>query len=519
MQGRILSALALMVCVTAVADEAALKVDGGLIAGTEDRGVRAYLGVPYAAPPRGELRWKEPQPVVPWDGVRRCEAFGPTCPQTPYPAMSIYAHPPMEQSEDCLYLNVWTDAAPGEKRPVMVWIHGGALTRGAGSLPIYNGANLARKGVVLVTINYRLNVFGFLAHPGLTAESPNGSSGNYGILDQIAALEWVQRNIEQFGGDPGNVTVFGESAGSWSVHFLMASPRAKGLFHRAIGQSGAAFAGNPRLREAVGETPPAEAGGLAFAEAAGVDSIEGLRAMSTDEVLAVYANLPEDAPFRATANVDGYLLTDTVLNLFQQGAFNPVPVIVGSNANEMTSLTDPTTIPKTREALDAWVAETFGALAGEFATHYPVEGPTGLRDAYLGALRDRWFTLGMRTWAQLNTARGNASYLYFFAKVPPRPGSDYLKAFHAAEIAYVFGNLLPDQADYTDGDRRLSEMLSSYWVNFARRGDPNGPELPEWRPYAPDTEPYLHIGDEPALGHHLLKGALDYQLKSMPANP
>lgn len=510
--------VAVVFCSLASADDEALRVDGGLISGTSDGGVRAYLGVPYAAPAVGDLRWKEPHPVVPWEGVRTCDAFGPICPQTPYPAMSIYVQPEMEQSEDCLTLNVWTDAKAGDMKPVMVWIHGGALTRGAGSLPNYNGAYLAKKGVVLVTINYRLNVFGFLAHPELTAESPHESSGNYGILDQIAALEWVQRNIEQFGGDPGNVTIFGESAGSWSVNFLMASPLAKGLFHRAIGESGAAFAGNPRLDAAEGDTPAAESGGLAFAEAAGADSIEALRALSTEEVLQAYAELPEDTPFRATANVDGYVLPDSVLNLFQQGNYNQVPVIVGSNADEMTSLTNPATVPKTKEKLDEWISENFGEQSSDFYTYYPADGPAGIRNAYLAALRDRWFTLGMRTWAQLNTRHGNSSYLYFFAKVPPRPGKEFFKAFHAAEIAYVFGTLDPSQASYTEDDRRLSDTVSSYWVNFAATGDPNGPGQPDWEPYAAETEPYLLITDDPAGDHHLLKEQLDYQLKSLTEN-
>lgn len=492
-----------------------IEVDGGLISGTVDDGVQAYLGIPFAAPPVGELRWREPQPVVPWDGVRVCDQFGPISPQTPYPAMSIYVQPDMLQSEDCLNLNIWTNHRRGDNRPVMVWIHGGALTRGAGSLPNYNGAFLARKGVVLVTINYRLNVFGFMAHPELTAESPHASSGNYGILDQIAALQWIQRNIENFGGDPGNVTIFGESAGSWSVHFLTASPLADGLFHRAIGQSGAAFTGNPSLRSAVGDMPPAEEGGLAIAAAAGAGSIDALRALSTAEVMAAYDSLPANGSFRATGNVDGWMLPDSVLNLFRAGTFNRVPLLVGSNANEMTSLTDPTTVPRTQEALDAWVAETFGDSAEEFYTHYPVDGPSGVRDAYLDALRDRWFTLGMRTWAQLSTTQGSPSYLYFFAKAPPRRGQEFFKAFHAAEIAYVFGNLDADQAEYTDADYKLAEIMSSYWVNFASNGDPNGPGLPHWEWYSVEKEPYLLITDEPAIDHHLLKPQLDYQMESV----
>src|SRR5215510_5235571 len=218
-----------------------IRVEGGLISGVIEEGIRSYKGIPFAAPPVGDLRWKPPQPVLKWEGVRNCDAFGPECPQAPYPAGSIYALPPQKQSEDCLFLNVWTAAKEGEKLPVMVWIHGGSLTRGSGSNRVYDGTSFAKKGVVLVTINYRLGPLGYLAHPELTAESPQRSSGNYGVLDQIAALKWVQKNIAAFGGDPARVTIFGESAGSWSVNVLVASPLARGLFHRAIGESGGSF--------------------------------------------------------------------------------------------------------------------------------------------------------------------------------------------------------------------------------------------------------------------------------------
>jgi para-nitrobenzyl esterase len=265
-------AVTLALCCLAFVPPGNVKVEGGLISGTTADGVRSFKGIPYAAPPVGELRWKAPQPIVSWQGVRACNAFGPDCPQAPYTQNSLYYSAPRPQSEDCLYLNVWTAANANAKRPVLVWIHGGALTRGSGATPTYDGTNFAKQGVVLVTINYRLGPLGYLAHPELTSESPQHASGNYGVLDQIAALKWVQKNIAAFGGDPNNVTIFGESAGSWSVNVLVAAPLAKGLFQRAIGESGSTFGPLPKLTAA-------EQGGVAFAKAAGADSLQALRAV------------------------------------------------------------------------------------------------------------------------------------------------------------------------------------------------------------------------------------------------
>ena len=328
-----------------------VRVEGGLISGSVDDGVRSYKGIPFAAPPVGELRWKAPQPVAAWEGVRECNDFGPDCPQAPYPQSSLYYSAPRKQSEDCLYLNVWTAAKAAEKRPVMVWIHGGALTRGSGATRAYDGTALAKKGVVLVTINYRLGPLGYLAHPELTAESPNRSSGNYGALDQIAALKWVQKNIAAFGGDPGRVTIFGESAGSWSVNALVASPLARGLFHRAIGQSGGSFGPMTYLKEDREGRPSAEKIGEAFAKAAGADSIKALRAQPAEKIVEVFNSDPEGRKFRTQPNVDGWALPDEIRNIFAQGKQNEVPVIVGSNANEMTTLTVPAMVPKTTEDL------------------------------------------------------------------------------------------------------------------------------------------------------------------------
>jgi len=284
-----------------------VKVDGGQISGTAATGVRVFKGIPFAAPPVGDLRWTPPQPVARWNGVRPADTFGAECVQEPYPAGSPYARPVQPTSEDCLFLNVWTAAKAGDRRPVMVWIHGGAWTRGSGSVASYDGTALAKKGVVVVTTNYRLGVFGFLAHPELTAESPQHASGNYAILDHVAALKWVQRNISAFGGDPGRVTIFGESAGSWSVNTVQATPLAAGLFHRAIGESGGQFARTASLAEA-------EKAGAAFAAAAGAGSIKALRAVSADKLVS--------AQFRTGVNVDGWVLPADIRTLFAQRKHN-----------------------------------------------------------------------------------------------------------------------------------------------------------------------------------------------------
>ncbi len=487
-----------------------IKVDGGLISGTAADGVRTFKGIPFAAPPVGELRWKAPQPVVAWDGVRKCEAFGPECPQAPYPAASLFYSPPQKQSEDCLYLNVWTAAKAGDKRPVMVWIHGGALTRGSGANRTYNGTAFAKKGVVLVTINYRLGPLGYLAHPELTAESTQRSSGNYGVLDQIAALKWVQKNIAAFGGDPKNVTTFGESAGSWSVNVLVASPLAKGLFHRAIGQSGGTFGPMTYLKEDKGRLTAAEKGGAAFAKAAGADSIKALRAIPAEKIIDIFNNDAEGKKFRTSPNVDGWVLPDEIRNIFARGKQNDVPVIVGSNANEMTSLTVPATIPRTLEDYHKRVETQYGEATRDFDALYPVKSAEDVAAAYLGSVRDVSFTLPMRTWARMTATGRSKAYLYFFSHVPPNPNSKYLGAYHAGEIAYVFTNLNPQNALLQEGDHKLAETMSNYWVNFAKTGDPNGKGLPKWTAYNTRDEAYMDFGDVVQIRNHLLKEQLDF---------
>jgi len=473
-----------------------VRVDGGEVAGVVADGVRVFKGIPFAAPPVGDLRWKAPQPVVPWSGVRNADTFGPQCVQTPYPAGSVYTMAPAPQSEDCLYLNVFTTAKAGDKRPVMVWIHGGAWTRGGSSIAAYDGAALARKGAVLVTVNYRLGPLGFLAHPELTAESPHRASGNYAILDHVAALQWVQKNIAAFGGNPANVTIFGESAGSWSVNTTQATPLAKGLFHRAVGESGAQFARTRSLADA-------EKDGAELAKTVGADSLKALRALPAEKLVAVQT-------FRSAINVDGWVLPEDVRTIFARKKQSEVPVLVGSNANEWTTLSNPAAFPKTIDDFQRRMQEQFPGLVSEFNEVYPVKTEADIAEAMLGLGRDTTFTLEMRTWARMVTAGGKNAFLYQFTHVPPGPEAKYRGAYHASEIGYVFGNLRNPAFAYADADRKLSETMSEYWINFAKTGNPNGKGLPAWTAYDATTEPYLELGIPMQVKHHLLKAQLDF---------
>jgi para-nitrobenzyl esterase len=492
-----------------------LRIDTGLISGVRDGGddaVRVYKGIPYAAPPVGKLRWQPPQPASAWDGVRACDEFGASCPQAPYPPGSFYARPAEPQNEDCLFLNVWTAAkTPQEKRPVMVWIHGGALSRGSGSMSVYDGAQLAGRGVVLVTLNYRLGALGFTAHPALSRESAHGSSGNYGLLDQIAALEWVKRNIAAFGGDPSRVTIFGESAGSWSVCSLVATPLAQGLFQRAIGQSGGCFSPMQFLKEERNGFPPAEKLGEILAEKLGcADAAEPLAAMrekSADEVVAAAAKSAAHA--RTRANVDGWMFPEEIFAIYAAGKQNRVPVIVGSNADEGTSLVGPSVPTK----MDAWLTSAkrkYGELAERFLKTYPVASDSDVAAAYLHSFRDEWFSWEMRTWARMMSKAGQPAYLYFFTRVPPREDAARYGAYHAAEIVYVFHNLGKTPWALQPPDPRLADAMSAAWVRFATDGDPNGGQLTRWPVYDAAQESYLEFGDTIRAKNGLLEAECDF---------
>ena len=476
-----------------------LRLSTGLVSGAagSSAGVRVYKGIPYAAPPVGDLRWKSPKSPAAWQGVRDAKQFSPVCVQAPYARTSIYYRDPEPVSEDCLYLNVWTAAKSAkEHRPVMVWIHGGALTRGSGSVKTYDGEALAKQGVVVVTINYRLGIFGFFAHPELTKESDRNSSGNYGLLDQIAALEWVQKNIAAFGGDPKRVTIFGESAGSWSVNYLMATPLARGLFQRVIGESGGTFGVMRKLADV-------EASGVKFGSSVGADSLAALRAKSADDLLKASAS----ASF--PPNVDGWMLPTDVYTVFANGKQNDVPLLAGSNADEGKSLAAwPST--GTAASFAEQSRRRFGAKADEFLKVYPAGSNEEAEASYYASFRDTTFGWQMRTWARMQTKSGKSkAYLYYFSRVPPGPTSARYGSYHAAEIAYVFGNLEPPRP-WEDTDRRLSQVMSSYWVNFATTGDPNGKGLPKWPAYQESSDVAIGLGDKIELAPALHKAALDF---------
>jgi para-nitrobenzyl esterase len=447
---------------------AEVKVDGGTVAGISGASadVRVFKGIPFAAPPVGANRWRAPQPVASWTGVRSAAEFAPRCTQGSFGAN---APPPPPTSEDCLYLNVWTTAADATaKRPVMLWIYGGAYLGGAGSEPRYGGESLAKKGAVVVTINYRLGSLGFFAHPDLAAESEHHASGNYAMLDAIAALEWVKRNIAAFGGDPANVTIFGESAGANMVATLVGSPVAKGLFQRAITQSGAwmgmSMAPLPTLARAQ------EAGIKALAES-GAKSIAELRAMPAADVFQ---------KIRGTGLVvDGWLIPEDLSLTYTQGKQPAVDVLVGSNKDEGTFFPRP---GLTAAQFASQARQRFGVLADGYLDLYPAGSDEQANASYLASFSDEtaWH---VRKFAELQAKRGAKAFVYYFTRVPPPlPDRPSRGATHVAEIPYSFNNLAAGPP-WTDVDIRLAETMSSYWVNFARGGDPNGPGLPVWPQY------------------------------------
>jgi para-nitrobenzyl esterase len=462
-------------------------------------GLKEFYGIPYAEPPVGQLRWAPPVPAQAWEGVRDASTPGPACMQPQGQGGSFYGRSGFAMDEDCLTLNVWTRAGfADESLPVMVWIHGGALVTGSGDE--YPGELLTAKGVVLVTINYRLGRFGFHAHPELSDENPAGVSGNQGLRDQILALEWVRDNVAQFGGDPQNVTIFGESAGSLSMSLLQASPLANGLFHRVIGQSGGAFQPMWYLDQATSYSMPAEEVGQAFAEAlAGPDgdaSLAAIRQMPQEHILEIFEDNPEFSNYDGLAIVDGEVIPDEVASIFAEGRQADVPVMIGSNEDEGTTFMEffEPMFGSGSQGLRAWTEATLPEVAGETDDHYP---PTEPRTAWADMFSDVLFAYPMRAWARGMENVDSDAYLYFFTWVPPVEDSERYGSFHAAEIGYVFGNVDLFGAKPTEKDREFSDFMATVWTQFAKTGNPNGPGLPEWQPYSSDTEAYMELGPNP----------------------
>jgi para-nitrobenzyl esterase len=505
-----------MVCTMATASAPAkadpIKTSGGLVSGVTlpDGAVRAYKGIPYAKPPVGDLRWRPPQPASPWTGTLAADKFGAICMQ-PDPLggnsffTQLFFNPMKPISEDCLSLNVWTTASPGDKRPVMVWIPGGGFRGGSSAGAIYDGAALAKKGVVLVSFNYRLWKFGFLALPELSKESEHHVSGNYGMLDQIAALRWVKDNIAAFGGNPDNVTIFGQSAGSTSSNFLMASPLAKGLFHRVIGESGGGFApavAGSMLGRFTPTLADAEATGKKLMAALNATSLQDMRNKSPTEILAI----PSADRFESALPVtDGYVLTGSMNEVFGRGQQNDVPLLAGSNSDEGANFPS----LRTLAAFQDDARRTLGPFADEFFNLYKADNDAQARKASELSVRDTRINWPNLQWARTQARTGHAKvFYYFFPHHPPAPpdapyienlGKD-LGAYHGAELAYVFGNFVPQEWAWTDGDRALANTVSQYWVNFATNGDPNGPGLPPWPTFNPDADTVLHFDATIAAG-------------------
>lgn len=459
-----------------------VRVAQGLLEGTVSAkpGVRAFLGIPYATPPVGSKRWTAPEPPASWSGVRSAAKFGSRCIQThPFPDMLFQS---AAESEDCLTLSVWTPAKASDHLAVMVWIHGGGFFSGASDEQRHDGSALASKGVVLVAINYRLGVMGFLAHPALTAESPHHASGNYGLLDMIAALRWVDANIAAFGGDPHNVTIFGESAGSVAVSELMASPLARGLFHKAIGESGGAF------RQGGLSLPTlaaAEQRGSDFATAAGARSLAELRALSPAKLIETVGNGPGFNPI-----LDGYVLPADPSDVFAAGHQAKVPLMAGWNSAEIKL--PPTTVA----AFEQQLAAAFPQDLDTVRLLYPAHNDREARLSAIALASDNFTVFGTWKWLELHTATGGVPvYRYLFDQPMPTdsgpPPADDPGAAHAMDIEYEFETLPSRHLAWSDVDRRVADLTATMWTNFAKHGDPNGPGVPAWPAWSASGEKRL----------------------------
>lgn len=471
---------------------APVQTVAGLITGTATThpNVRAYLGIPFAAPPVGKARWQPPHALAPWTGTRAADHFSASCMQ---PGPSAFGPWTLEfllrgpVSEDCLYLNLWTAAKRTERRPVLVYVYGGGFGSGSGDVPVYEGTHLATKGLVVITINYRVGALGFMAHPELTAESPAHASGNYGLLDQVAALEWVRDNVAAFGGDPKRVTVSGQSAGAMSVALLTASPLARGLFQRAIVESGPGALvsmGVPGMRGLARPLADAERDGVALAAAKGAKSLPELRALPAAEFARASGRFGPD--------VDGLFLADDMAALVAAGKVNDVPLLTGLNADEGSA--SPTYGHLSAEQFKQQVAQRFAERANELLARYPARPAAEASRSQITSARDAAVAGVQRMLSDRARTAHTPAFAYYFDRVIPWPEHPEFGAFHTSEVPYVFGTLDALPRPWSTVDRRLSEAMMAYWVNFATRGDPNGPGLPKWPAFAPTKANFMELG-------------------------
>jgi para-nitrobenzyl esterase len=493
-----------------------VRIANGVIESTTapKDGVRSFKGIPFAQPPAGDLRWREPQAVKDWTGVRNADKFGPRCMQRTGPTADYWFRS-NGMSEDCLYLNVWTSAKSGsEKLPVLVYVFGGGFQNGDGSEPRYDGESMARKGMVAVTLNYRTNVFGFFSHPELTRESPQHASGNYGLLDQVAALRWVRQNIAAFGGDPKRVTVAGESAGSLSVSALMASPLSRDLMAGAIGESGALISTLPP--RALAET---EEDGRKFGETAGAPTLAALRALPAEKLQEILAAATDPAAgrggpgaasaprLRFSANLDGYFLPKTLKQIYEAGEQAKIPLLAGSNSEEMPARVVLGQNEPTPEGFAEAVRKIYGEGAEPVLKVYAPKTKDEVLQAATDLASARFIALGTWKWTELQMKNGGKPvYRYLYTRVRPRylgmPGQPPPAppegapapppprgAAHSAEIQYAMGNLdLDTRYVWEPDDRKVSEAMQAYFANFIKTGDPNGPGLPRWPAYDAATK-------------------------------
>ena len=497
---RLLALIAAILPVAALAD-ALVETPAGKLRGEAIGALNVFKGIPYALPPVGGLRWRPPVAMSPWTGVRDAAQFSAACMQ-PKPQPSIYADELAAVSEDCLSLNVWAKQG-ARNEPVLVWIHGGALTSGSSSERMYDGAKLAARGVVLVSINYRLGILGYLAHPQLSAESPQRISGNYGLLDQIEALRWVQRNIAAFGGDPANVTIAGESAGGLSVMYLMASPQARGLFARAIAQS-AYMISMPELKRANFGEQAAEAIGSRVATALGSPHVTDLRSMDAAKLV----NATAQTGYFPLGTVDGHVLPQQLVEVFDRGEQAKVPILAGFNSGEIRSLrflAPPA--PKDAATYEAAIRKRYADLADDFLKLYPSNQP---EDSVLATTRDALYGWTSERLVTKQTAQGQPSYLYLFDHGYPAADAAGLHAFHASELPYVFGTAdrtpaLWPKVPESPQETELSDAMIGYWTSFATAGVPKAANQASWPAYGA-ARGYMLFADTPRPGTQLLPG-------------